>query len=131
MPSPYLSKSDFKACCDCRTKLFYRKNRYPTNLDENEYLKFRKTFKETVSRSHVVSFFRSTADLKRKFTAVIPALFVREKIGPESRELEVLVSKLPRATWLNEDRLSFRIKELGDLNSSFSRRMVLKEVLEL
>ena len=25
MPSPYLSKSDFKACSDCRTKLFYRK----------------------------------------------------------------------------------------------------------
>ena len=40
MPSPYLSKSDFKACCDCRTKLFYRKHRYPTNLDENEYLEF-------------------------------------------------------------------------------------------
>ena len=40
MPSPYLSKSDFKACCDCRTKLFYRKHSYPTNLDENEYLKF-------------------------------------------------------------------------------------------
>ena len=40
MPSPYLSKSDFKTCCDCRTKLFYRKNSYPTNLDENEYLKF-------------------------------------------------------------------------------------------
>ena len=40
MPSPYLSKSDFKACFDCRTKLFYRKNEYPTNLDEDEYLKF-------------------------------------------------------------------------------------------
>ena len=40
MPSPYLSKSDFKACFDCRTKLFYRKNSYPTNLDENEYLQF-------------------------------------------------------------------------------------------
>jgi hypothetical protein len=39
MPSPYLSKSDFKACFDCRTKLFYRKNRYPTNLDENEYIR--------------------------------------------------------------------------------------------
>ena len=40
MPSPYLSKSDFKACCDCRTKLFYRKRGYATNLDDNEYLKF-------------------------------------------------------------------------------------------
>jgi hypothetical protein len=40
MPSPYLSKSDFKACSDCRTKLFYRKRGYATNLDENEYLKF-------------------------------------------------------------------------------------------
>ena len=40
MPGPYLSKSDFKACCDCRTKLFYRKHSYATNLDENEYLKF-------------------------------------------------------------------------------------------
>lgn len=40
MPSPYLSKSDFKACIDCRTKLYYRKNEYPTSLDENEYLQF-------------------------------------------------------------------------------------------
>src|SRR5689334_24608796 len=40
MPSPYLTKSDFKACYDCRTKLYYRKKAYPTNLDENEYLQF-------------------------------------------------------------------------------------------
>ena len=40
MPSPYLTKSDFKACYDCRTKLFYRKKSYLTNLDENEYLQF-------------------------------------------------------------------------------------------
>lgn len=39
-PRPYLTKSDFKACLDCRTKLFYRKHRYPSNLDENEYLRF-------------------------------------------------------------------------------------------
>jgi hypothetical protein len=38
--SRYLSKSDFKTCFDCRTKLFYRKNAYPSNLDENEYLQF-------------------------------------------------------------------------------------------
>jgi len=40
MPSPYLTKSDFKACYDCRTKLYYRKREYPTNHDENEYLQF-------------------------------------------------------------------------------------------
>ena len=40
MPSPYLTKSDFKACFDCRTKLYYRKKSYRTNLDENEYLRF-------------------------------------------------------------------------------------------
>jgi hypothetical protein len=40
MPSPYISKSDFKACYDCRTKLYYRKNQYPTSLDENEYMQF-------------------------------------------------------------------------------------------
>ena len=40
MPSPYLTKSDFKASFDCRTKLFYRKNSYPSNTDENAYLKF-------------------------------------------------------------------------------------------
>ena len=40
MPSPYLSKSDFKSCFYCRTKLFYRKNSYHTNLDENEYMQF-------------------------------------------------------------------------------------------
>jgi hypothetical protein len=37
--SPYLTKSDFKACVDCRTKLFYRKNRYPSAKDEDPYLK--------------------------------------------------------------------------------------------
>lgn len=40
MASPYITKSDFKVAVDCRTKLFYRKNGYPTNLDENEYLRF-------------------------------------------------------------------------------------------
>jgi hypothetical protein len=40
MASPYLTKSDFKACLHCRTKLFYRKNSYPSNSDENEYLRF-------------------------------------------------------------------------------------------
>ena len=40
MPSPYLTKSDFKACFDCRTRLYYRKNGYPTNTDENEYIQF-------------------------------------------------------------------------------------------
>ena len=40
MPSPYLTKSDFKACFDCRTKLFYRKNGYPTSIDDNEYIQF-------------------------------------------------------------------------------------------
>ncbi len=39
MPS-YLTKSDFKASYDCATKLFYRKNGYPTNQDDNEYLRF-------------------------------------------------------------------------------------------
>jgi Domain of unknown function(DUF2779) len=40
MPSHYLSKSDFKASFDCRTKLFYRKSHYPSSIDENEYIQF-------------------------------------------------------------------------------------------
>jgi hypothetical protein len=40
MPPPYLSKSDFKAAYDCDRKLRYKKARYPTNLDDNEYVKF-------------------------------------------------------------------------------------------
>lgn len=49
MPSPYLTKTDFKAAYYCATKLYYRrclndsdlsKRRYPTALDDNEYLKF-------------------------------------------------------------------------------------------
>ena len=40
MPRPYLTKSDFKACFDCRTRLFYRKSGYPTSVDENEYIQF-------------------------------------------------------------------------------------------
>lgn len=34
----YLTKSDFKACADCRTRLYYRKNRYPTSNDDNPFL---------------------------------------------------------------------------------------------
>ena len=40
MPSPFLTKTDFKAAYDCRTKLYYRKLGYPTTLDDNEYMKF-------------------------------------------------------------------------------------------
>lgn len=40
MPSPFLTKTDFKTAADCRTKLFYRKRGYPTNLEENDYLRF-------------------------------------------------------------------------------------------
>ncbi|HRJ47614.1 MAG TPA: hypothetical protein PKY38_09660 [Opitutaceae bacterium] len=89
-----------------------------------------KTLKEAAARSHVVSRFCSPEDLKSRFAHDVAALFEREKLGIESRELEVIVSKLPRITWLNEDRLAFLIKELGDLGASYSRQSVLKEVLE-
>lgn len=36
----HLTKSDFKACFDCLTRLYYRKRRYPTASEENEYLRF-------------------------------------------------------------------------------------------
>ncbi len=39
-PSPYLTKSDFKACLDCRTKLYYRKYRYASSLDDDDYMRF-------------------------------------------------------------------------------------------
>ena len=34
----YLSKSDFKVAQTCPTKLFYKKNGYPSAMQENEYL---------------------------------------------------------------------------------------------
>jgi|GEM_PF-150507 len=40
MPSPYLSKTDFKAAFECAAKLYYRRLRYPTTLDDNEYMRF-------------------------------------------------------------------------------------------
>jgi len=40
MPHSYLSKTDFKTAFDCRTKLYYRKHNYPSNLDEDEYIQF-------------------------------------------------------------------------------------------
>ena len=40
MPSPYLTKSDFKAAYECATKLYYRKLGYPTTLEDNDYMKF-------------------------------------------------------------------------------------------
>ena len=38
MASVYITKSDFKAAFDCRTKLYYRKKRYPSTLEEDEYM---------------------------------------------------------------------------------------------
>jgi hypothetical protein len=35
----YLSKSDFKVAQSCATKLYYKKNKYPSTNDENDYLK--------------------------------------------------------------------------------------------
>ena len=34
-----LTKSDFKACEDCQTRLFYRKHRYPSAKDDDPYLR--------------------------------------------------------------------------------------------
>ncbi len=103
---------------------------FPKNVDVGEAGVKLKTLKETVSRSHVISFFQSSDDLKKRFIGDISSLFEREKIGLESRELEILVSKLPRVTWLNDERLDFLIKELGDLSSRYTRRLVIKEVIE-
>lgn len=33
-----LSKSDFKVAQDCPTKLYYRKQKFPSTMDENEYM---------------------------------------------------------------------------------------------
>lgn len=38
--SPYLTKSDFKTARECPTKLFYKKSRYASRLDEDPYLAF-------------------------------------------------------------------------------------------
>ncbi len=40
MPTPLLTKSDFTACYDCRTKLYYRKRGYPSATDDDDYLRF-------------------------------------------------------------------------------------------
>ncbi len=36
----YLSKSDFKKARECPTKLFYKKNKYPSRMDDDPYLAF-------------------------------------------------------------------------------------------
>ncbi|MCB1226582.1 MAG: hypothetical protein KDK99_12280 [Verrucomicrobiales bacterium] len=36
----FLTKSDFKVARSCPTKLFYKKQRYPSSDEENEYLQF-------------------------------------------------------------------------------------------
>lgn len=40
MTAPYLTKSDFKVGLDCLHKLKYKKAKYPSKLNENEYLQF-------------------------------------------------------------------------------------------
>lgn len=102
----------------------------PKDVEIGESATKLKALKEAVAASHVVSLFSSPDDLKVKFLGDLAGLFQREKIGLESRELEVLVSKLPRITWLNDERLDFLIKQLGDLSSHYARRTVIKEVLE-
>lgn len=39
-PPVYLTKSDFKVARTCGTKLYYRKLRYPSTLDDDDYLEF-------------------------------------------------------------------------------------------
>jgi hypothetical protein len=36
----YISKSDFKVARTCPAKLYYKKKKYPSNLDANEYMQF-------------------------------------------------------------------------------------------
>src|SRR3989442_1261183 len=36
----YLTKSDFKVARTCPTKLYYKKRRYPSLLDDDPYLEF-------------------------------------------------------------------------------------------
>lgn len=36
----YLTKSDFKRARECPTKLYYKKNKYPSRLDDDPYLAF-------------------------------------------------------------------------------------------
>jgi hypothetical protein len=36
----YLTKSDFKIARTCPTKLYYKKLRYPSLMDDNPYLEF-------------------------------------------------------------------------------------------
>ncbi|MEM1295133.1 MAG: DUF2779 domain-containing protein [Verrucomicrobiota bacterium] len=36
----YLTKSDFKKARECPTKLFYKKNKYPSRMDQDPYLAF-------------------------------------------------------------------------------------------
>lgn len=36
----YLTKSDFKKARECPTKLYYKKNKYPSRLDDDPYLAF-------------------------------------------------------------------------------------------
>lgn len=40
MQEKHLTKSDYKVARDCITKLYYSKNNYPNNLEDNEYMDF-------------------------------------------------------------------------------------------
>lgn len=102
----------------------------PKDVEVGESATKLRSLKETVSALHVVSRFCSPEDLREKFLEDLAGLFRREKIGLESRELELLVSKLPRVTWINDERLAFLTAQLGDMASRYTRRTVIKEVLE-
>jgi hypothetical protein len=102
----------------------------PRDVEVGESALKLRALKDAVSASHVVSRFCSPADLRERFLGDLSSLFQREKLGLDSRELEVLVSKLPRVTWMNDERLTFLIEQLGEMASHYTRRTVIKEVLE-
>jgi hypothetical protein len=102
----------------------------PKDVDVGEAATKLTSLKTAISASHVISNFCSPEDLRAKFLGDLAGLLEREKLGLDSRELESIVAKLPRVTWLNDKRLNFLIQQLGDLASHYGKQSVLKEVLE-
>jgi hypothetical protein len=102
----------------------------PKDVELGESAVKLRSLKEVVSKAHIFVRFESVEDLRRKFVQDLASLVQREKIGIDSRELESLVSKLPRVNWLNDERLDFLVKEIGELAAAYTKRLVLKEVLD-
>jgi hypothetical protein len=102
----------------------------PKFVDIGESAERLKRFKAELKNKHVVSFFTTPDDLAKRIILDLPPLAELAGIEVRHSELSKIVTAIPRIDWLNEERMSFLVQELGPQATFVSDRRILREVLE-